>query len=219
MSAGLRRPIRVTLAALAAATLLSLPGIASAHEEEKVGKVTLEVGWVQEPVFAGLPNGVEVSIRMGAEPVEEAALTVVVVFGDPDSTTRTDPLPLDPVDDAPGEYRAFVIPTRPGTYTFEITGKAGGKKIDEIFTSGERSFDEVLNPSEAQFPEQDPTQGELAERLERIDARIAELRTQVAALGEDDGGSGPTVLGIVGILLGGIALGVAVSGRRQRRAA
>jgi hypothetical protein len=211
--------MRAALAALIGAAALSFPGLASAHEEKQVGKVTLEIGWAQEPAFAGLPNAVQLSLRMGEEPVEKAALTAVVVFGEPDATTRTDPLPLDPVAGAPGEYRAFVIPTRPGTYTFEITGKVGGKNIDETFTSGKQTFDEVLNPGEAQFPEQDPTQGELAERLERIDARIADLRTQIAAQGDEDGTSAPMLLGLAGIILGGIALGVAVSGRRQRRVA
>jgi hypothetical protein len=206
----------VALTALAAVALLSLSSVASAHEEEQVGKLTLEVGWAQEPAFAGLPNAVQVSIQMGDEPVEDAALTATVVFGDPDSTTRTDALPLDPVAGTPGEYRAFVIPTRPGTYTFEITGKVGRKNIDETFTSGERSFDEVLNPGEAQFPEQDPTQGELAERLERIDSRIADLRTQIAAQDDEGGSSAPMLLGLAGIILGGIALGVAVSGRQRR---
>jgi hypothetical protein len=219
MARGLRGPTRAALAALIAATALSFPGLASAHEEKRVGKVSLEIGWAQEPAFAGLPNAVQLSIRRGGAPVEDAVLTAVVVFGDPDSATRTDQLPLDPVADAPGEYRAFVIPTRPGTYTFEITGKVGGKNIDETFTSGEQTFDEVLNPGEAQFPEQDPTQGELAERLERIDARIADLRTEVASLGEEDGGSAPMLLGLAGILLGALALAVAVAGRRQRRAA
>jgi hypothetical protein len=209
----------VALAALSTVTLLSLTSVASAHEEEHIGKLVLEIGWAQEPAFAGLPNAVQLSLRMRDEPVEDAALTAVVVFGDPDSTTRTDQLPLDPVADAPGEYRAFVIPTRPGTYTFEISGKVEGKRIDETFTSGEQTFDEVMNPGEAQFPEQDPTQGELAERLERIDARIADLRTEVAALGEEDGGSAPMLLGLAGIILGGVALGFAVSGRRQRRVA
>jgi hypothetical protein len=208
----------VALAALAAATLVSVPGHAAAHEEVKVGKVALEVGWVQEPAFAGLPNAVEVSVRRGAASVRNAALTAVVVFGEPDSTTRTDALPLDPVGDAPGEYRAFVIPTRPGTYTFVISGRAGGKRIDETLTSGE-SFDEVLNPGEAQFPEQDPTQGEIAERLERIDARIADLRTEIAAQGEENGASAPMLLGLAAILLGALALAFAVSGRRQRRVA
>jgi hypothetical protein len=219
MARGLRGPTRAALAALIGATALSFAGPASAHEEKQVGKVSLEIGWAQEPAFAGLPNAVQLSVRMGDEPVEDAALTAVVVFGDSDSTTRTDSLPLDPVADSPGEYRAFVIPTRPGTYTFEITGKVAGKQIDETFTSGEQTFDEVVNPGEAQFPEQDPTQGELSERLERIDARIADLRTEVAALGEDDGGSAPMLLGIAGILLGALALAFAVAGRRQRRAA
>jgi hypothetical protein len=218
MERSLRGRTPVALTALAAVVLLALPSIASAHEEERIGRIALEVGWAQEPAFAGLPNAVDVSVQMGEEPVEDAALTAVVVFGDPDSTTRTDPLPLDPAPDAPGEYHAFVIPTRPGTYTFEITGKVGGKQIDESFTSGEKTFDEVINPGEAQFPEQDPSQGELAERLERIDARIADLRAEVVALGEEGDGSAPMLLGIAGVLLGAIALGFAVSSRRQRRA-
>jgi hypothetical protein len=219
MARSLRGATRLALTALAAVTLLSLSSVASAHKEKQVGKVTLEIGWAQEPAFAGLPNAVQLYLRMGDAPVEDASLTAVVVFGDPDATTRTDPLPLDPVAGAPGEYRAFVIPTRPGTYTFEITGKVEGKNIDETFTSGEQTFDEVLNPGQAQFPEQDPTQGELAERLERIDARIADLRTEVASLGEEDGGSAPMLLGLAAILLGAVALAFAVAGRRQRRAA
>jgi hypothetical protein len=219
MARSLRGATRLALAALAAVTLLTLHRPASAHEEEHIGKLVLEVGWAQEPAFAGLPNAVEVSVRMGAAAVKNAALSAVVVFGDSNSTARTDPLPLDPVADAPGEYRAFVIPTRPGTYTFEISGKVERKNIDESFTSGEKSFDEVLNSGEAQFPEQDPTQGELAERLERIDARIADLRTQIAAQGDEEGSSVPMLLGLAGIILGGIALGFAVSGRRQRRVA
>lgn len=198
--------------------LLAVPGFATAHEERRVGKISVEVGWLQEPAYAGLPNAVEVSVREGAEPSEDAVLTAVVFFGDPNSATRTDALPLNPAAEAPGEYHAFVIPTRPGTYSFEIAGKVGGKKIDESFTSGEQSFEDVVSPGEAQFPEQDPTQGELAERLERIDARIADLRTQVVALGEDDGITIPMLLGVAGVLLGVIALAIAISSRRKRRA-
>jgi hypothetical protein len=208
----------VILTAAVVAALLSVPCFATAHEKTQVGKIILGVGWIQEPAYAGLPNAVDVSVRVGGEPVEDAVLTAVVVFGDPNSTSRTEELPLDPVPAAPGDYHAFVIPTRPGTYTFEISGKVGAKRIDESFTSGEQSFEDVVSPAEAQFPEQDPTQGELAGRLERIDARIADLRARVVALGEEDGSSVPMLLGIAGVLLGGIALAIAISGRRHRRA-
>lgn len=206
----------VPVTVLVVIALMTVPGTAFAHKQKRVGKVSLEIGWVEEPAFAGLPNAVEVSVRRGGEPVEDASLAVVVVFGDPNSTTRTEEMPLDPIADAPGDYHAFVIPTRPGTYTFEITGKVGGKEIDETVTSGEQTFEDVVSPSEAQFPEQDPTQGELAERLERIDARIADLRAQVVALGEDDGTSIPILLGIAGVLLGGVALATAMGRRRPR---
>lgn len=202
------------MALVAAALTLSTP--AAAHEEKRVGTFVLTVGWVEEPAYAGLPNGVQVVAMRGNAPAPKVELEAVVLFGDRTASTRTGSLPLNPVDGAPGEYRAFLIPTRPGTYTFEITGTVGGRRVDETITSGDRTFDEVVTPADAQFPEQDPTQGEIADRLERIDARIASL--QAALSSADDSGGRSLILSGAAVAVAVLALAVALFRRRERHA-
>ena len=48
---------------VALAALLSLAaGIALAHEDEEVGRYRMVVGWIEEPAYEGLPNGVEIEV-------------------------------------------------------------------------------------------------------------------------------------------------------------
>ena len=153
------------LALLTAVTLLNASP-AFAHERRQIGDLEVVVGWADEPALAGYTNAVQFSVE--GPGAEEGDLEVTVVFGE---GVRGQPLPLEPAFDNPSEYLAPIIPTRPGTYTFEITGSVGGQAIDETFTSSENTFDDVRNPAELEFPEQDPTRGELAERLERLSQR------------------------------------------------
>jgi hypothetical protein len=81
-------------------------------------------------------------------------------------------------------------------------------------TSGERTFDDVRTAADAQFPEQDPTQGEVAERLERIDTRIAELRTAIG----DEGGGQSTVVAWAALGVAAAALVLGLARRRERGA-
>ena len=208
------RPL-LTLA-LAGALVAVLGPTAAAHKEQQVGKVSLSIGWLHEPAHAGIPNAVEVTVTQGGRPAKDVELEATVIFGGEDAAIRTDPLPLDPAADDPGGYQAFLIPTRPGTYTFEIVGKVGKERIDETVTSGDRTFEDVVIPADAQFPEQDPTQGEIAERLERIDARIADLRSVLSA-DERDGPS--SILSWAALGLSALALAVALIRRRARNAA
>lgn len=173
---GARRAAVIGLAATAVLTLPASP--ADAHEEREVGDLTFVVGWSNEPAFAGFGNEVQVIVSetQGDQPVEDGELEAEVIFGDPESETRTT-VTLDPAFDTPNEYLGYIIPTRPGTYSFHVTGTAGGQTIDETFTSGEETFDDVNNPADAEFPEQDPTRGEIAERLDRLDARVQEAAT------------------------------------------
>jgi MYXO-CTERM domain-containing protein len=210
----LSRPPAVLL--LSGLLLAALASSAVAHEEKQVGKVSLSIGWLHEPAYAGIPNAVEVTVTQGGRPAKGVELEATVIFGEEDAAIRTDPLPLDAAADDPAGYQAFLIPTRPGDYTFEITGTVGKKRIDETITSGERTFDEVVTPAEAQFPEQDPTQGEIAERLERIDARIADLRS---ALGSEESDGPSSLLPWAALALAALALAVALVRRRERHAA
>ncbi len=152
---------------------LALAGAAVAHEQRGVGAVTLRVGWQNEPTFTGSVNAVLVEVEKGGTPVTDAKLTAVVLFGDKTSTTKSGELTLEGSDEEQGTYTAALVPTRPGTYTFHITGDAGGMKVDQFFTSGEKTFDEVKDPTADQFPVKDPTSGQLAQRIANVDARAA----------------------------------------------
>jgi hypothetical protein len=159
-----------TVAALAAGLPLN---VAFAHEVREVGDLTLVVGWSSEPAYAGFGNEVQVIVTetQGERPVEDGELEAEVIFGDPESATRT-MVTLDPAFDTPNEYLGYIIPTRPGTYSFHVTGTVGGQDIDEMFTSGPDTFNDIQNPADAEFPEQDPSRGEIAEAVERLTGRV-----------------------------------------------
>ncbi|HEX2026269.1 MAG TPA: hypothetical protein VHH92_07730 [Actinomycetota bacterium] len=180
----MRRAFFVTITAL----LISLPvGPAGAHEPRQVGPVEVVVGWQQEPAYVGEVNAVQVLVSRGNQPVTDGVdLDAEVVFGGPESQVRTQPIPLDPVTTSPGEFAGTLIPTRPGTYSFHITGSVAGRAFDETFTSGEQTFDDVVNATADQFPIQDPTLGELSLRLDRIDARILQVRSSIQAIDPTD---------------------------------
>ena len=161
-------------AAVVAVLLVPLPGVpASAHGEHKVANYTLEVGFGTEPGYAGVTNSVQVMISNNGRPVTDAkGLKVAVSTGDAEPRQMA----LEPYfgDDfgEPGDYRAFFIPTTPGAYTFKLTGSLGGKKIDQSYTSGKDGFDEIVDPSEAQYPAPEPTGSQLTTRLDRETDRI-----------------------------------------------
>ena len=204
--------IRAMAIAGAVVALLGVAGPAVAHEDREVGggeaEIALDVGFGNEPAFAGQPNSVEVGITDHGEPMSDIGngLKVEVTYGD---ATRT--FSLEP--NAPGDYRAWFIPTRPGKYTFRIFGAIehdeGTEEIDESFTSGPNTFAEVENPATASFPVGDPTSGELGARVEQEAAR-----TQDAA----SAASTARLLAIVAVALGAIALVAALAGRRRKAA-
>jgi hypothetical protein len=215
MTARRRRIERIAspiLVALVLAVLAALAqGTAFAHKNRAVGELELTVGWLEEPPLAGLKNGVEVIAARSGEPVEGGRLQVVLLFGGKNSDTRSDPVQLQPVPGEPGQYVATIIPTRPGRFTFRVTGRLAGKRIDEVFTSGPRSFDDVRNPTEAEFPARDPTPAELAARLDRLDARMERLLAETRALGASAGADVPTlIVAGAGAALGALALAVAL---------
>src|SRR5687768_3826698 len=114
---------------------------AFAHVHDTVGRFEISLGWLDEPTFSGFKNGVQIRIeRIPAEeagghaeeegeehaegtPVGNAKLKVEVIFED--GAEKIGPLDLEPAFGAPGEYHAALIPTRPGVYTFHITGTIG----------------------------------------------------------------------------------------------
>jgi hypothetical protein len=147
------------------ASLLAIAAVVpiSAHERRAAGAVQVILGWGDEPAFAGSRNSVSVALADGTGPAKDAAaLSVEIVFGDQRLT-----LPLEPVPGRPGEYRAWLVPTRSGTYTFRITGKIRAQAIDITSTCSDKTFHCVEDPAAIQFPAKDPSTGQLADRLER----------------------------------------------------
>src|SRR5260370_29447267 len=143
----------------------------SAHDAHVVGAYRLEIGWGEEPAFAGMRNAVTVEITdaAGRTPVSDlggGSLSAEVAFGDERLV-----LPLRANPERRSTFEAWLLPTRPGTYTFHITGQAKNQKIDVRSTCSAQTFDCVVSSADMQFPAKDPSAGELAERIERSLAR------------------------------------------------
>ena len=205
------RRLLLPLAALAVVPVLASP--ASAHAHVEVGDYGLTVGFWSEPAFANLPNGPEVSVTEGAqeEPVVEGVeLQVDVTFGGETTT-----LALEPGFSEPSAYSADFIPTRPGTYEFRIYGSIGDQEVDETIVSGPDTFSDVNDPAEVAFPEADPSNAELADRLEQETMRLAAQASEA-----EDAASSATTLAYIAIAVGAVALisGIALGMRGRGRA-
>ena len=137
---------------------------ATAHERKEIGDLRLVIGWGDEPAFSGLKNAIEVDVadRAGQPVSDEATLAVEVQFGG----ERTS-LPLRPSRAQPGKFRAVLLPTRPGTYAFHITGTIKGQAIDTTSTCSPTTFACVGDVADIQFPVKDPSAGQLSDRVTR----------------------------------------------------
>jgi hypothetical protein len=152
-------------AAIGVTIVLACSSHALAHEKRAAGQFALTIGWADEPAFTGFKNFVTVAVAdsAGAPIIDPAAsLAVEIAFGD-----RRLVLPLRPAFQHPGEFRAALVPTRAGTYSFRITGTMKGQSIDTLSTCSDKTFDCVRDASEVQFPAKDPSTGQLSERVGR----------------------------------------------------
>jgi hypothetical protein len=218
----MRRFLALLAAVVAVLVVSAAPALA--HEERDVGKYSFAVGFGQEPAYAGIPNSAQLLLfDASGTPVTELKdeLNVDVGFGDQTATYPVEPYFEVGEFGTPGDYRAWFIPTRAGRYSFHFIGSVNGQKVDETFTSGPKTFDDVEDPTSVEFPVQDPTVGELADRIARevprLDTAIDDARSAVATA-SDDASSASTlavialVVGALGIVIGVVAL---VRGRRS----
>jgi hypothetical protein len=208
----------VLLIGLSAAFMALAVGPALAHEEKEDGPYHLAVGFGDEPAYAGFKNSVQLllSTTKNDQPVvnlKTDELKVTVEFGSQSLDLQMEPLFEVGEFGTPGDYRAFFIPTRPGTYAFHLTGSLNGTPIDQTFTSGPQTFSDVLNPSDIQFPVKDPSVSDVATRVERDSTRFTQdvsAANRSADSARDRSGTA-SVLGIVGIAVGVVGLLVAVA--------
>ena len=178
---GSRRTCRTV--ATVTAFVMALSILASnvvAHDAHIVGPYRLAIGWGEEPAFTGIRNSivVEVTEAAGGRLVSDlggGSLSAEVSFGNEHTV-----LPLQPAWGHPNEFRAWILPTRAGTYTVHITGRVKSQPIDITSTCSEKTFDCVVEAAEIQFPIKDPSVGQLAERVDRSLPR-AEQALELAA--------------------------------------
>ena len=162
-----RRTVAACAGLLAVLSVQQLSG----HDAHVVGPYRVEIGWGEEPAFAGTRNAVTVEITNAAThaPVSDlggGSLSADVIFGDEHVVL---PLRADP--EHRNTFAASLVPTRPGTYAFHITGRVANQTLDLRSTCSPQTFDCVLSSAELQFPVKDPSPGELAASLERATPR------------------------------------------------
>lgn len=111
---------------------------------------------------------------------------------------------LSPLSGEAGRYVAPFIPTLPGPYRFRFVGTIEGVAIDESFTSGDGTFDDVRSATEAQFPRPVPSAREIA--------GVTSAAQQQARDASDDAAAALTIA-VIGLAVGGVGLmtGVALA--------
>ena len=220
-----KRSMRAMFAAWLCVALMILGAApAPAHEGRKLGDLEMEVGWGTEPALAGQLNSALILLVHDDKPVVDLrdTLQFEVTFGDQTQTFPLEPFFEPDEGGTPGEYRAWFIPTQPGEYAFHFSGTIDGEDVDETFTPGPGGFEEVESPQPIQFPGQEPSTGELAERIDRVEPRLAgaigDVQDDVQATADD--ASSAKTIGLIGLAVGAIGLIVAIvalaASRRKR---
>jgi hypothetical protein len=209
------------LGAILAGSLLALVGVvgASAHDVHTFGKYTVALGWLTEPAYVGSNNAVQVLVKdqsgTAFTNITDKDLTVEVSVG----SQKQDAKPLVPTADPdtglgiPGEYEYHIIPTVPGAYTFHLKGSVGGQAVDETVTASDKTFNLVTAASDAQWPNQLPSNADLSTKLDRVGFR--QDSTQSSADSAQNAANRALIVAIVGILIALVLGGVNLMMRRR----
>jgi hypothetical protein len=218
------------MAVLPALLIVAAAGPASAHVLKTVGPYDLLIGFGNEPTYAGAQNSVFVLLtdaKTGSPIVDEGlgdTLNVSVGFG-----TQTKRLPLvssfdpDSGQGTKGVYNAYFVPTVPGDYTFRFFGAIRGQKVNITVKSSPTTFDSAHDPAAVEFPQQAPSNLQLAQRLNaesaRLSARIQATDTKEASASAALAvGIAGLAIGAAGLCIGGVALARGVSLARRMAA-
>ena len=156
----MRRSARTYLSIALACLVVAVVAVpALAHETKEAGGYSFVVGWGLEPAYVGQMNSVQLIVthKADGDPVNDpgARLSVTVSYGSAETKMALTPTwSGDLGTGTPGEYRALLIPTAPGDYTFHVTGTIGGVKVDEKVTSSPKTFSPVEDAAEGAVPQQ-----------------------------------------------------------------
>ncbi len=166
----------VFLALVATIVFVSPLGVkpAEAHITKVYGNYLVQVGWDNEPVYTGLVNAAQVTIKKGsgdaAKPVINALkdLQISIKYG-----SVTKPLDFLPSNTVDGQYHAVLIPTKVGTYSLVFSGTVEGQAVDD-----EIPLDDVASVDTLNFP---PSTGSSQDAT----ANVGQLGTLVNQLTSD----------------------------------
>src|SRR2546428_9800968 len=140
--------------------------IALGHERRAVGPYPFVVGWINEPAYVNVANGLSLDVTetSGSKPVEGLASTLraeVIVGGGAKKLS----LDLATGEATPGHYEGRFIPTKAGDYIFHIFGVAGARKGGVRFPFGAKTLLGAASPGPPQFPHPGPAHAGLAAPL------------------------------------------------------
>ena len=194
---------------------------AMAHERREVGPYQCVVGFLTEPAFEGLKNGVDLRVMHSEtqNPVEGLEHTLQVeITHVPSGAARV--LRLRTIYRDPGHYTADLIPTAPGQYRFRFFGNLAETVVNEAFVSrtGGGQFDDVESSADLQFPERLPALREIQSAV-RGNQQTAQ-QAEDTALAARAGLASAQTSAIIGIVLGALGVvtgvGAAVVASRKR---
>ncbi|MXY44005.1 MAG: hypothetical protein F4Y50_08140 [Dehalococcoidia bacterium] len=236
--------MRYWVAAVVAAVLSLAVGTVLAHEGREVGDYNIDIGWINEPAYEGVMNGIEIKVikvvESGDDHHGESSATTDHHHGESSATddhhgdsgavkglentlqvevtyvpTGASRVVNLSVDvDEPGRYTAPMLPTTPGVYEFRVFGAIEGMQVDETFASEGGGGD---------FDDIQPLASlQFPEELPSTREMESAVRGAISTAEEarDSADKGPGPLPIVALVFGlaGLVLGVAglVVGLRRR---
>jgi hypothetical protein len=119
---------------------------AEAHITKVFGNYLVQVGWDNEPVYTGLVNAVQVTIKKGSG---DSATPVINALKDMQISIQyggvTKPLDFVPSSTVDGQYVSPLIPTRVGTYNLVFKGSIQDQTIDAEIPLDDVASVDVLN--------------------------------------------------------------------------
>jgi hypothetical protein len=203
---------RLFAASLAGSLVLASTSLAAAHETRVIDdEYRLTVGMIAEPVFVGQKSGLELRVVTQAEdaadqvPVDGLVDTLQAEVAKGDLTRDVE---ISARFGSPGWYQSYFFPTEAGPYAFRVYGTINGVPVDETYTAGapgdgaSGQFGAVEEVAAGQFPSTLPSDAEIALQAEAGQGAADQLPI---ALG----------LGGAGLVLGIIAIALALAGRRR----
>jgi hypothetical protein len=153
---------------------------AEAHITKVIGNYIVQVGWDNEPVYTGLLNAPQVTIKKGsgdsATPVINALKNMQISVKYGGVVKPLDFLPSSTVD---GQYDAPLLPTRVGTYSLILKGTVEDQNIDtEIALDDVESID-ALNfpPSSGSSTEGSVNMGQMGTLVSQLTSDIEEAKS------------------------------------------